>query len=109
MLSAPVVMGGALIVATGLLIYSGYQYYKSRSTTYADNSTNENTQTSSSSQNKAKTQSNGRSKNKLKPAPNAQGDHTTFKRNPDTGEVTNYETWRTNTKNPTTGFSSEKV
>jgi len=108
-LSAPVVMGGALIVSAGILVYSGYQYYKSQSTTYADNSATGNTQKSSSSQNKAKTQGNGngRSKNKLRPDPNAQGDHTTFKRNPDTGEVTNYETWRSNPKNPT-GFDSAK-
>ncbi|QAA31078.1 DNRLRE domain-containing protein [Clostridium manihotivorum] len=106
-LSAPVVVGGALIGATGLLIYSAYQYYKGHSTSYADSSTTENNKTSSSPQNKTKTSSKGRSKNKLKPDPSAQGDHTTFKRNPDTGEITNYETWRPNPKNPT-GFDSAK-
>lgn len=43
----------------------------------------------------------------VKPAPNAQDDHTTFKRNPKTGEVTNYKTWKTNPENPS-GFD-EKI
>lgn len=35
------------------------------------------------------------------------GDHTTLKCDSNTGEVTNYETWKTNPKNPS-GFDSLK-
>ncbi|AJA46865.1 tRNA nuclease WapA [Clostridium pasteurianum DSM 525 = ATCC 6013] len=59
-------------------------------------------------QNKSKPTGGKRSKNKLKPDSRAEGPHTTFKRSPDTGKVTNYETWKPNPKNPTTGFESEK-
>ncbi|KAA8995774.1 hypothetical protein F4V43_19200 [Paenibacillus spiritus] len=44
----------------------------------------------------------GRSKNKLKPDPEATGDHSVLNRDPKTGEVKNYETFKqqTNPKNP---------
>jgi hypothetical protein len=58
-------------------------------------------------QNKSKPTGGKRSKNNLKPDSRAEGPHTTFKRSPDTGKVTNYETWKPNPKNPT-GFDSEK-
>jgi RHS repeat-associated protein len=43
-----------------------------------------------------------RSKNDLKPDPNATGPHSTFKRDPVTGKVTNYETYQpqSNPQNP---------
>ncbi|MCI9250178.1 MAG: hypothetical protein HFG99_13805 [Dorea sp.] len=45
----------------------------------------------------------GRAKNNLRPDPNATGAHSTFKRDPVTGKITNYATYRVNPKNPT-GF-----
>lgn len=44
----------------------------------------------------------GRGGNKLTPDPAAQGPHTTFKRDPQTGKVTNYETYQpqTNPRDP---------
>lgn len=44
----------------------------------------------------------GRNKNKLEPHPEAVGPHSTFKRDPKTGKVTNYETYQaqTNPQNP---------
>ena len=44
-----------------------------------------------------------RKKNKLKPDPDAKGPHTTFKRDPATGKITNYATYEPNPLNPT-GF-----
>jgi len=43
-----------------------------------------------------------KSENKLKPDSKAEGDHTTFKRNPQTGKIDKYETWKkqTNPKKP---------
>lgn len=52
---------------------------------------------------KAVNPNTGRAANKLKPDLNAQGAHSTFKRSPNTGEITNYKTWQPNTKNPS-GF-----
>ena len=49
----------------------------------------------------------GRSKNNLKPNPNAQGAHSTFKRDPKTGKITNYKTWKPNPRNPK-GFDEVK-
>lgn len=40
-LSAPVVVGGALVLATGFLIYSGYQYYTSRASSNSGDSSND--------------------------------------------------------------------
>ncbi len=45
----------------------------------------------------------GRQKNKLRPNPDAVGSHSTFKRDPDTGKITNYETYKVNPKHPS-GF-----
>lgn len=45
----------------------------------------------------------GRGKNNIKPDTNAQGAHSVYKRNPQTGEITNYKTYKPNPKNPT-GF-----
>jgi RHS repeat-associated protein len=45
--------------------------------------------------------------NKLKPDPNAQGPHTTFKTDPKTGKVTGYTTWQPNPRNPS-GFDPRK-
>ncbi|MFC5401677.1 RHS repeat domain-containing protein [Cohnella soli] len=42
----------------------------------------------------------GKGKNNLKSDPNATGDHTTFKRDPKTNEITNYETYKSNPQNP---------
>jgi len=43
----------------------------------------------------------GRTGNKLKPDAEATGPHTTFKRDPNTGKITNYETWgKTDPRNP---------
>ena len=43
----------------------------------------------------------GRAGNKLKPDAEATGPHTTFKRDPNTGKITNYETWgKTDPRNP---------
>ena len=49
----------------------------------------------------------GRAKNKLKPDSDAVGDHSVFKRDPNTGEITNYKTYRRNLKNPN-GFDEAK-
>lgn len=46
------------------------------------------------------------SKNKLKPDSNAQGDHSTFKKEAD-GNITNTATYKQNSKNPT-GFDEVK-
>ena len=48
----------------------------------------------------------GRAKNKLRPSPEAQGDHTVFKRDK-SGKVTHYATFVKNPKNPT-GFDLVK-
>jgi len=48
-----------------------------------------------------------RGDNKLKPDPNAQGPHTTFKTDPKTGKVTGYTTWQPNPRNPS-GFDPRK-
>ena len=48
----------------------------------------------------------GRQKNKLEPDANATGDHTTIKRDSD-GNITGYETWTQNPRNPS-GFDSVK-
>ncbi len=48
----------------------------------------------------------GRGKNKLRPDPNAQGPHTTFKTNTD-GKVTGHAEWKPNPKNPS-GFDQVK-
>jgi RHS repeat-associated protein len=48
----------------------------------------------------------GRGSNRLKPDPNATGDHTTFGRDAN-DNVTAYETWTPNPKNPT-GFDTVK-
>ena len=42
----------------------------------------------------------GRAKNKLNPNPDAKGDHTAFKRDPVTGKITNYATYKPNPRNP---------
>jgi hypothetical protein len=50
----------------------------------------------------------GRSNAKnLKPDPSASGAHTTFRRDPTTGNITHYETWKPNPQNPS-GFDSAK-
>ena len=49
----------------------------------------------------------GRAKNKLKPDPNATGPHTTYKVDPNTGEITNYVEWEPNPQNPS-GFDEAK-
>ena len=43
----------------------------------------------------------GRGKNNIKPDLNAQGPHSVFKRDPLTGKITNYKTYKQNPKNPT--------
>jgi len=43
----------------------------------------------------------GRSANKLKPDGSAGGAHSVFKRDPNTGKITNYKTYNPNPKNPT--------
>jgi len=48
-----------------------------------------------------------RAKNKLKPDSNAEGAHSIMKRDPNTGEVTNYETYEKNPNNPS-GFQTKK-
>ncbi len=45
----------------------------------------------------------GRGKNKIKPDTNAQGAHSVYKRDPNTGEITNYKTYKPNPQNPS-GF-----
>ncbi len=55
-------------------------------------------------------QGGGRGKNNLQPDLDATGPHTTFKRNPDTGEITNYETWgQTDPRNPNPWESQLRV
>ena len=49
----------------------------------------------------------GRAANKLKSDPSAQGAHSTFKRDTNTGEITNYKTWEPNSRNPN-GFDPVK-
>jgi len=49
----------------------------------------------------------GRSANDLKPDPDATGPHTTFKRDPDTGKITNYETWKKSDPRNPNPFESE--
>ncbi len=46
----------------------------------------------------------GRAKNNIKPDPRAQGDHSVFKRDPKTGKITNYRTYKKDPRNPKTGF-----
>lgn len=41
--------------------------------------------------------------NKLKPDPKAKGDHSTFRRDPKTGKITQYAAYRKNPMNPS-GF-----
>ena len=48
----------------------------------------------------------GKSKNKLQPDPDAIGPHSTFKGDPNTRKITNYETYEVNPKNPT-GFDTK--
>ena len=48
----------------------------------------------------------GRAKNRLKPDTNAEGEHSTFKRDPSTGDITNTRSWKPNPKNPN-GFDDE--
>ena len=45
----------------------------------------------------------GRAKNKIQPDKNAEGAHTVIKRDPKTGEITNYRTYEPNPQNPS-GF-----
>ena len=45
----------------------------------------------------------GRSKNDISPNSNATGDHVVYKKEPVTGEITNYTFYKTNPRNPT-GF-----
>jgi hypothetical protein len=46
----------------------------------------------------------GKGKNNLKPDPNAEGyPHSTFKTDPETGKITNYEIYKSNPQNPSTG------
>jgi RHS repeat-associated protein len=47
--------------------------------------------------------SSGRAKNRLQPDSDAAGDHSTYRRDPNTGEITHYTTYKTNPQNPT-GF-----
>ena len=49
----------------------------------------------------------GRGANKLSPDPNATGDHTTLRRDPNTGEVIHYEEYTTNPQNPS-GYDSQR-
>lgn len=48
-------------------------------------------------------QNTGRGRNNIKPDLDAQGSHSVFKRDPNTGEITNYKTYEPNPKNPS-GF-----
>lgn len=52
-------------------------------------------------------QSNGRGSNHQQPDPNAQGDHSTFRTDPNTGKTTNTATYKENKKNPS-GFQETK-
>ncbi len=52
---------------------------------------------------KSVVQNTGKGKNKIKPDENAAGDHTVFKRDNLTDEITNYKTYKVNHRNPT-GF-----
>lgn len=45
----------------------------------------------------------GRGKNSIKPDTKAQGAHSVYKRDPNTGNITNYKTYEPNPKNPS-GF-----
>ena len=51
-----------------------------------------------------------RGANKLKPDPDAQGAHTTLRRDPQTGQVTHYETWQPqpNPRNPNPWVSEKR-
>lgn len=49
----------------------------------------------------------GRAKNKIKPDSNATGAHSVYKRDPKTGEITNYKTYEPNPYNPS-GFQEIK-
>lgn len=49
----------------------------------------------------------GRGGTKLKPDPAAQGPHTTFKRDPQTGKVSGHAEWQPNSRNPS-GFEQAK-
>ena len=98
----------AIAILTVLAIVDvAIQEYRNHHVTYTDSTTPTGNKTASPPQNKTRPSSSGKAKNKLRPDPNAYGDHTTFKRDPNTGEITNYGTWKSNPKNPT-GFDSEK-
>ena len=111
---AIVLMIAATVLAVVYLGYQIYDHYSRSSVTYSDSSTPAATGTTGSSQTKVKTTSGSKAtssgkskvKNKLKPDPNAQGDHSTFKRDPVTGEITSHETWTANPMNPT-GFDGD--
>ncbi len=49
----------------------------------------------------------GRGRNNLRPIPTAVGAHSTFKRNPATGELTGHAEWKPNPRNPN-GFDQVK-
>jgi RHS repeat-associated protein len=50
----------------------------------------------------------GRGKNHLEPDKTANGDHSTFRTDPETGKTTNTATYKQNDKNPKTGFDEVK-
>ena len=50
----------------------------------------------------------GRGKNHLQPDNTAQGDHSTFRTDPQSGKTTNTATYKQNSRNPKTGFDETK-
>ena len=103
-------IGGAIGAAAG---YSAYKSQNPKTPVPKEEQTKapveESTKTKipKSTDNKGNVTETGRAANKSKPDPNAEGAHSTYKRDPKTGEITNYRTWEPNSKNPS-GFDEIK-
>lgn len=103
-------------VGTAALLYGSYQLI-TYADTWMDNRFNQNQteqleesqQEEESRQTEKDNIKNGEGRNRFKPHPNATGAHTVTRRDPNTGEITHYETYKpqTNSQNPNP-WESEK-
>lgn len=108
------VIGAGIMIGAGALIAYGAAHLPGYTVDAAgapipDASAEEVPNSTASADSHASSPSNetGRSRNKLAPDPNAQGPHTTFKRELITGEVISYETYEPNPRNPS-GYDTVK-
>ncbi|MDF2382472.1 hypothetical protein JMG10_13400 [Nostoc ellipsosporum NOK] len=94
----------AVAATTTVLTYSAIEDYKNN---HANNSSSNNQESSSGKEQTASQNSGaGRAANKMKPDPEATGDHTTFERDQN-GDIYKYQDWTKNPFNPT-GFDDGK-